>query len=111
MNQDETLPVSIVALRADAYSPDGKSVIISLKTRFSLAERKYSVPLECFYDLIMDLRRLNASADARSGDTDARSSDTDARSSEPSIQPTVAPKPAEHVDDTMADENSWERNH
>jgi hypothetical protein len=104
MNQDETLPVSIVALRADAYSPDGKSVIISLKTRFSLAERKYSVPLECFYDLIMDLRRLNASADARS-------SDTDARSSEPSIQPTVAPKPAEHVDDTMADENSWERNH
>ena len=98
MNQDETLPVSIVGLRADAYSPDGKSVIISLKTRFSLAERKYSVPLECFYDLIMDLRRLNASIDARS--------------SEPSIQPTVAPKPAEqHVDDTMADENSWERNH
>jgi hypothetical protein len=80
MNQDETVPVSIVALRADAYSSDGKNVIISLKTKFSTAERKYSVPLECFYDLIVDLQRLNAS--------------TDARSSKPSIQPAVPPNPA-----------------
>jgi hypothetical protein len=90
MNQDETVPVSIVALRADAYSPDGKNVIISLKTKFSTAERKYSVPLECFYDLIVDLQRLNAS--------------TDARSSEQSIQPAVPPNPAGHMDVTMADE-------
>lgn len=66
MNQDETVPVSVIALRADAYSPDGKNVIISLTTKYSTAERKYSVPLECFYDLIVDLQRLNASIDATS---------------------------------------------
>jgi hypothetical protein len=62
MNQEEkdTVPVSVVALRADAYSPDG-SVVISLRTKFSSAERTYSIPLECFRDLIVDLQRLNAS--------------------------------------------------
>jgi hypothetical protein len=43
-----------------AYSPDG-NVVISLRTKFSSAERKYSVPIECFHDLIVDLQRLNAS--------------------------------------------------
>ncbi len=81
MNQDETVPVSIIALRADAYTPDGKNVIISLTTKYSTAERKYSVPLECFYDLIVDLQRLNASKDATS--------------IESSIQPAVALNPAE----------------
>lgn len=61
MSPDDTLPVSVVALRAEAYSPDGNSVIISLRTRFSSAERKYSVPLECFRDLIVDLQRLSTS--------------------------------------------------
>ena len=60
MSQDEVLPVSVVALRAESYSPDGH-VVISLCTTFSKAERKYSVPLECFHDLIIDLERLNAS--------------------------------------------------
>ncbi|HEX9545058.1 MAG TPA: hypothetical protein VF955_07725 [Pyrinomonadaceae bacterium] len=62
MNQEEkeTVPVSVVALRADAYSPDG-NVVISLRTKFSSAERTYSIPLECFRDLIVDLQRLNAS--------------------------------------------------
>ena len=62
MSQDEkqTIPVSVIALRADAYSPDG-NVVISLRTKFSSAERKYSVPIECFHDLIVDLQRLNAS--------------------------------------------------
>jgi hypothetical protein len=60
MSQDEKLPVSAVALRADGYSADG-TIVISLRTKFSNAERKYSVPLECFHDLIVDLQRLNAS--------------------------------------------------
>jgi hypothetical protein len=55
-----TLPVSIVALRAECCSSDG-NLVISLRTKFSSAERKYSVPLECFLDLIVDLQRLNAS--------------------------------------------------
>lgn len=62
MTQDEkgAIPVSVVALRADVYDPDG-NVIISLRTKFSSVERKYSVPIECFHDLIVDLQRLNAS--------------------------------------------------
>jgi hypothetical protein len=45
MSQDKTSPISVIALRADNYSPDGKNVIISLTTKFSTAERKYSVPV------------------------------------------------------------------
>jgi hypothetical protein len=54
-----TLPVSVVALRAQAYSPDDKTVVISLTTKYSTAERTYSVPLECFDDLVVDLQRLD----------------------------------------------------
>jgi hypothetical protein len=64
MRQDETLPVSVLALRAEGYSSDGNSVVISLRTKFSGAERKYSVPLECFRDLIVDLQRLNVGKSA-----------------------------------------------
>jgi hypothetical protein len=60
------LPVSIVALRAEAYSSNGKNIIISLATKYSSAERIYSVPLECFHDLIVDLQRLNAVPDTTS---------------------------------------------
>ena len=72
MNPDKTLPVSVVALRAESYSPDG-NVVISLRAKFSNAERKYSVPLECFHDLVVDLQRLNVS-----------------KAVEPSIQPAAA---------------------
>ena len=83
MNEDKTIPISVLALRADGYSPDGKDVIISLTTKYSTAERKYSVPIECFYDLITDLQRLNAPAGATS--------------IEASSQPAVAPNPAEDL--------------
>jgi hypothetical protein len=35
--------------------------VISLRTKFSSAERKYSVPIESFDDGTVDLQRLNAS--------------------------------------------------
>ena len=60
------LPISVVALRAEAYSLGDKSVIISLTTKYSRAERTYSVPLECFHDIIVDLQRLNALAETKS---------------------------------------------
>lgn len=69
MDQDKTSPVSVTALRADEYSPDGKTIIISVTTKYSRAERKYSVPVECFHDFILDLQRLNAAAVATSIDT------------------------------------------
>ena len=50
--------VSVVALRAESRSVDGKNIVISLRTKYSTAERKYSVPLECFQDFIIDLQRL-----------------------------------------------------
>jgi hypothetical protein len=74
--------LSIIALRADDYSSDGKNVIISLATEYSAAERKYSVPVECFYDLIVDLQRRNAAASA---------------TSETLIQPAVAPNRADDL--------------
>ena len=60
MSQENTGPVSVIGLRADGYSSDGRDLIISLTTKYSASERKYSVPVECFHDLIVDLQRLNA---------------------------------------------------
>jgi hypothetical protein len=77
MSQDKTIPISVIALRADDYSLDAKNVIISLSTTYSTAERKYSVPVECFHDFIVDLQRLNAAASATSIET--------------LIQPSLAP--------------------
>lgn len=82
MNQDKTIAISVTALRAEDYSPDGKNIIVSIMTRYSTAERRYSVPVECFYDLITDLQRLNAAAGAKA--------------IEAPIQPAIAP---EAIDD------------
>jgi hypothetical protein len=57
------LPVSAVAMRAEAYSSDDKTVLISLTTKYSSVQRTYSVPLECFDDLVMDLQNLNLLTD------------------------------------------------
>ena len=81
MSQDKAIPISVIALRADDYSLDGKDVIISLTTKYSAAEREYSVPVECFHDLIVDLQRLNAAASATS--------------IEAPIQPAVVPSPSD----------------
>jgi hypothetical protein len=70
VNEDEKqqIPVSVVAVRAESYSADGDSIVVSLRTKYSTAERKYSVPVECFHDLILDLRRLNASTASKQTD-------------------------------------------
>jgi hypothetical protein len=60
--EKKAIPVSVVALRAESYSAGGDNIVVSLRTKFSTAERKYSVPVECFQDLIVDLRRLNTAA-------------------------------------------------
>ena len=65
MSQDQARPLTVISLRANDYSSDSKSVTISLKTKHSKAGQKYSVPIECFYDLIGDLERLNAAGRAR----------------------------------------------
>jgi hypothetical protein len=68
MSEDK-IPISATALRAEDYSSDGKNIIISLTIKYARTERKYSVPVECFYDLIVDLQRLNATKDAKSIET------------------------------------------
>ena len=62
-------PVHVSALRAVRYSADGKEVIIGLTTKYSGAERQYVISIDCFYDLITDLQRLNASSEAGSFET------------------------------------------
>ena len=57
---EETAAITVVAFRAEGYSPDGKNLIISLRAKYSSAERKYSVPLECWRDFLVDLQRLQA---------------------------------------------------
>jgi hypothetical protein len=59
---EQQLPVSVVALRAESYSADDENIVISLRTKYSTAERKYSIPVDCLQDLIVDLRRLSLSA-------------------------------------------------
>jgi len=56
---EQSPPVSVVALRAESYSADC-TIVISLRTKYSAAERKYAIPLACIQDLIVDLRRLSA---------------------------------------------------
>jgi hypothetical protein len=53
--------VSVVSLRAESLSADGDNIVISLRTKYPTAERKYSIPRKCLQDLIVDLKRLNAS--------------------------------------------------
>lgn len=74
MSEDDkhAVPVSVVALRAESYSADGGSIVMSLRTKYSTAERQYSIPVECFRDLIVDLHRLNA---ARAGERANKTSD------------------------------------
>jgi hypothetical protein len=57
MKPSKTPPINVIALRANDCTPDGNNIIISLITRYS-AEREYSVPVECLYDLIADLQKL-----------------------------------------------------
>ncbi len=59
-------PIQISALRAIRYSADSQEVTIGLATKYSGAERQYVIPIECFYDLITDLQRLNAPSEAGS---------------------------------------------
>ena len=58
---EEMAPITVVAFREQSYSPDGKNLVISLLTKYSSAERKYSVPLECLGDLLVVLQRLQTS--------------------------------------------------
>ena len=57
----QNLPIRVTEFRADSYSADG-DIVISLRTKYSKNERKYSVPPSCFRELIVDLKRLNAFA-------------------------------------------------
>ena len=59
---EQRVSVSVVAVRAESYSAADDSIVISLRTKFSTAERTYSVPIECLRDLIVDLRRLSSTA-------------------------------------------------
>ena len=70
MEQEEKriIPISVVALRAERYSAGDGNIVVSLRAKYSSAERKYSIPVECFQDLIVDLKRLGSSVSRKSTD-------------------------------------------
>jgi hypothetical protein len=82
MKQNETPPIDVIALRAIDRTPDGKKIIVSMITQYS-TERAYSVPVECLYDLIADLQKLNSAE----GVTPTKSPD----------QPIAAPQQAKDL--------------
>jgi hypothetical protein len=56
---EQPAPLSVVALRAESYSAADDSIVISLRLKYSTAERTYTVPVDCLQDLIADLRQLS----------------------------------------------------
>jgi hypothetical protein len=63
-----TIPISVVALRAERYLAGDRNIVVSLRAKYSSAERQYSIPVECFQDLIVDLKRLGSSVSRKSTD-------------------------------------------
>ena len=61
-NAEHPTPIAVVALRAESYSVEDDTIVISLRVKYSTADRFYSIPVECLRDLIVDLRRLSISA-------------------------------------------------
>jgi len=55
----QNLALSVTALRAESYSAHSGNIVISLRTKYSANAQKYSIPVECFRDLISDLQRLD----------------------------------------------------
>jgi len=56
---EQPAPLSAVALRVESYSVADDSIVISLRLKYSTAERTYTVPVDCLQDLIADLRQLS----------------------------------------------------
>jgi len=69
MSTDDSSSISVIAFRAERFSQDGKNILVTFRTKFSSAERKYLVPMECLRDFVVDLQRLHASPDSPSIET------------------------------------------
>jgi len=63
MQQSKAPAINVIDIRAHEYTPDGKGIIVSLATKYSPERRDYSVPVECLYNLISDLRTLKPPSD------------------------------------------------
>ena len=63
MQQSKAPAINVIDIRAHEYTPDGKGIIVSLATKYSAERRDYSVPVECLYNLISDLRALKPPSD------------------------------------------------
>jgi hypothetical protein len=61
MSTSDSTSIRVTALRAERYSQDRKSILVTFRTNISEAERRYLVPMECLHDFVVDLQRLRAS--------------------------------------------------
>ena len=55
-------PVDALDLRADCYSADTKTIVVSLATIHSPERQTYSLPVTALYSFIADLQRLRSGA-------------------------------------------------
>src|SRR5262245_50164951 len=87
MNESKAPPIAATDLRAERYSPDGKTIVVSLATKYSAERRSYSLPVTCLYGFIADLQKLQS---------------TGASQPTPPADASAAPPPASEPDKAPA---------
>lgn len=75
-------PIDIVDFRAEHYSPDGKSIVVSFATRGAAQRRAYALPVQSLYGFIADLQKLQKAPDG-----------APAPAAAPSVPKAAAPAP------------------
>ena len=60
MSQRKPPPIDALDFRADSYSPDGGTIIVSLTTKHSPEQHTYSLPVTALYGFIADLQKLQS---------------------------------------------------
>ena len=94
MNQNKNVPIAVVDFRADNYSPDGKSLIVSLATEYSAERQCYSLPVQCLYAFIAGLQKLQSAGASQP------TPPADASAPPPAPEPEIAPAAAKDLNRT-----------
>ena len=92
MQQSPTPPIDAIDIRAHEYSPDGKSIVISLATKYAAERRTYSVPVESLYELLSDLQKLERPSDHVPVENERRAH---MELPQPSVEPQATTAPAQ----------------
>jgi hypothetical protein len=61
MSEPEVQPIGIVDFKAEHYSDDRKTIIVSFATTLSAERQTYALPIQSLYGFIADLQKLQPS--------------------------------------------------